>query len=143
MTPNNNMAGSRLFFDLKLCDATDCVNNHIVKVGKIEKNIVFHFDIQLIKNNLRPFFLPYKTAIENVTHIQYMDTLGIIHIDPFTQETISTMPFPIVNFRLLTRNFNTFGFEIYGLNNPHIYYNIEEVELYHEHLDKNPIITLW
>ena len=137
------MAGSRLFYGLNYCDATNCVNNHILKVSKIEKNIVFHFDIQLIKNNLKPYFLPYKTDIGNVTHLQYMDTLGIIHLDEFTQDTIFTMPFPIVNFRLLTRNFNTFGFEIYGLNNPHIYYNIEEVELYHDHLNKNPIITEW
>ena len=116
MVPNNNMAGSRLFYGLNYCDATDCVNNHILKVSKIEKNVVFHFDIQLIKNNLRPFFLPYKTDIGNVTHLQYMDELGNIHLDEFTQDTIFTMPFPIVNFRLLTRNFNTFGFGIYGLN---------------------------
>ena len=90
------MAGSRLFYKPKLCDATDCVNNHQPKISKIEKNIVFHFDIQLIKNNLRPYFLPYKTELHSVTHLQYMDTLGIIHMDPFTQETISTMPFPIV-----------------------------------------------
>ena len=142
MVPNNNMAGSRLFYGLNYCDATDCVTNHILKVSiEIEKNIVFHFDIQLIKNNLRPYFLPYKNDIGNVTHLQYMDTLGIIHLDKFTQDTIFTMPFPIVNFRLLTRNFNTFGFEIYGLNKPHFYANIEEVELYHDHLNKNPIIT--
>ena len=84
MVPNNNMAGSRLFYGLNYCDATDCVTNHILKVSKIEKNIVFHFDIQLIKNNLRPYFLPYKTDIGNVTHLQYMDTLGIIHLDKFT-----------------------------------------------------------
>ena len=143
MVPNNNTAGSRLFYGLNYCDATDCVNNHILKVSKIEKNIVFHFDIQLIKNNLRPYFLPYKTDIGNVTHLQYMDELGIIHLDEFTQDTIFTMPFPIVDFRLLTRNFNTFGFGIYGLNNSHIYYDIEEVELYHDHLNKHPIVTLW
>ena len=137
------MAGSRLFYSLNYCDATDCVNNHIFKVSKIEKNIVFHFDIQLIKNNLRPYFLPYKTNLGNVTHIQYMDELGIIHLKKFTLDTIFTMLFPLVNFRLLTRNFNTFGFEICGLNKPHFYNNIEEVELYHDHLNKNPTITEW
>ena len=137
------MAGSRLFYSLNYCDATDCVNNHILKVSKIEENIVFHFDVMLIENRLKPYFLPYKTDIGNVTHLQYMDELGIIHLDEFTQDTIFKMPFPIVNFRLLTRNFNMFGFEIYGLNNPQIYYDIEEVELYHDHLNKHPIITLW
>ena len=94
---DNNMAGLRLFYKSKLCDATDCTTNHILKVSKIEKNIVFHFDIQLIKNNLRPYFLPYKTELNRITHLQYMDTLGIIHLDKFTQDTIFTMPFPIVN----------------------------------------------
>ena len=72
-----------------------------------------------------------------------MNILGAICIAPFTLEIISTMPFPMVNFRLLTRNFNTFGFEIYGSNKPYFYNNIKEVELYHDHLNKNPIITEW
>ena len=137
------MTGLRLFFDLKLCDATDCVNNHLLKVGNIEKNIVFHFDIQLIKNKLKPYFLPRKTSIDDVTHIQYMDELGIICFAPFTMDTVTTMPCPMVNFRLLSRNRKIFGFEIYGSKKPYFYENIEEVELYHDHLDKNPIITLW
>ena len=89
------MTGLRLFFDLKLCDATDCVNNHLLKVGNIQKNIIFHFDIQLIENKLKPYFLPRKTNIEDVTHIQYMDELGIIRIDPFTMATVTTMPCPL------------------------------------------------
>ena len=137
------MEGNRLFYSLNYCDATDCVNNHIFKVLKIEENILFHFDAMLIKNRLRPYFLPYETDIRNVTHLQYMDTLGIIYLEEFTQDTVSAMPFSIVNFRLLTRNFNLFGFETYGSNNPHIYYDIEEVELYNDHLSRHPITTLW
>ena len=137
------MEGNRLFYSLNYCNATDCINNHIFKVLKIEENILFHFDAMLIKNRLRPYFLPYETDIRSVTHFQYMDTLGIIYLEEFTQDTISAMPFSIVNFRLLTRNFNLFGFEIYGLNNPHIYYNIEEVELYNDHLSRHPITTPW
>ena len=38
------------------------------------------------------------------------------------------MDFPIVNFRLLARNFNMFGFEMHGSNKPNFYSNIEEVE---------------
>ena len=137
------MAGSRLFYKSELCDATDCTTNHILKVSKIEENIVFHFDVMLIENRLKPYFLPYITEFNRVTHLQYMDTLGIIHLVKLTGENIDVMDFPIVNFRFLARNFNMFGFEIYGLNNPHIYYDIEEVELYHDHLNKNPIITEW
>ena len=65
-----------------------------------------------------------------------MDTLGIIHLVNLSNDTVD---FPIVNFRFLARNFNMFGFEIYGLNKPHIYYDIEEVELYNDHLNKPPV----
>ena len=64
-----------------------------------------------------------------------MDTLGIIHLVDLSNDTVD---FPIVNFRFLARNFNTSGFETYGLNKPHIYYDIEEVELYNDHLIKFP-----
>ena len=37
------MAGSRLFYKSKLCDATDCTTNHILKVSKIEKKYSFPF----------------------------------------------------------------------------------------------------
>ena len=97
----------------------------------------------LIENRLKPYFLPHITEFNRTTHLQYMDTLGIIHLVNLMGENIDTMDFPIVNFRFLARNFNMFGFEIYGLNKPHIYYDIEEVELYHDHLNKPPIITEW
>ena len=128
------MAGTRLFYKLQFCDATDCTTNHFPKVLAIENNIVFHFDVMRIENRLKPYFLPHITEFNRITHLQYMDTLGIIRLVKFTGENIDAMVFPIVNFRLLARNFNMFGFEIYGLNKPHIYNNIEEVELYHQHL---------
>ena len=129
------MADLKLFFNLNYCGATDCVNNHMSKVLKIEENIVFHFDTMLIENRLKPYFLPHLTEFSRITHLQYMDTLGIIRLVNLTNDT---MDFPIVNFRFLARNFNMFGFEIYGLNKPHIYYDIEEVELYNDHLNKFP-----
>ena len=115
------MTDLKLFFNLNYCDATDCVSNHMSKVLKIEENIVFHFDTMLIENRLKPYFLPHITEFSRITHLQYMDTLGII-----------------VNFRFLARNFNMSGFETYGLNKPYIYYDIEEVELYNDHLNKFP-----
>ena len=129
------MADLKLFYRLNCCDATDCVNNHISKVLKIEENIVFHFDTMLIENRLKPYFLPHLTEFSRITHLQYMDTLGIIHLVNLSNDTVD---FPIVNFRFLARNFNMFGFEIYGLNKPHIYYDIDEVELYNDHLNKPP-----
>ena len=129
------MTDLKLFYGLNYCGATDCVNNHILKVSKIEENIVFHFDAMLIENRLKPYFLPHITEFSRITHLQYMDTLGIIHLVNLSNDTVD---FPIVNFRFLARNFNMFGFEIYGLNKPHIYYDIEEVELYNDHLNKFP-----
>ena len=129
------MTDLKLFFNLNYCGATDCVNNHILKVSKIEENIVFHFDAMLIENRLKPYFLPHITEFSRITHLQYMYTLGIIHLVNLSNDTVD---FPIVNFRFLARNFNMFGFEIYGLNKPHIYYDIEEVELYNDHLNKFP-----
>ena len=128
------MEGTRLFFKLQFCGATDCITNHFPKVLATENNIVFHFDEMLIKNRLIQYFLPHITELNSITHLQYMDTLGIIHLDKFTEENIGAMDFPIVNFRLLARNFNMFGFEMYGINKPNFYSNIEEVELYHQHL---------
>ena len=129
------MADLKLFYGLNYCGATDCVSNHISKVSKIEENIVFHFDAMLIENRLKPYFLPHITKFSRITHLQYMDTLGIIHLVNLSNDTVD---FPIVNFRFLARNFNMFGFEIYGLNKPHIYYDIEKVELYNDHLNKFP-----
>ena len=64
------MAGTRLFYKLQFCDKTDCTTNHFPKVLAIEKNVVFHFDIMLIKNRLRPFFLPYTiTSVSMLTPI--------------------------------------------------------------------------
>ena len=132
------MAGTRLFYKLQLCDATDCTTNHFPKVLAIENNIVFHFDVMLIENRLKPYFLPHITEFDRITHLQYMDTLGIIRLVKLTikpGENIDAMVLPIVNFRFLARNTSMFGFEIFGLNKPHIYNNIEEVELYHQHLE--------
>ena len=129
------MADLKLFYRLNCCDATDCVSNHMSKVSKIEQNIVFHFDTMLIENRLKPYFLPHITEFSRITHLQYIDTLGIIHLVNLSNDTVD---FPIVNFRFLARNFNMSGFETYGLNKPYIYYDIEEVELYNDHLNKFP-----
>ena len=129
------MTDLKLFFNLNYCDATDCVNNHILKVLKIEENIVFHFDAMLIENRLKPYFLPHLTESSRIIHLQYMDTLGIIRLVNLTNDNVD---FPIVNFRFLARKFNMPGFETYGLNKPYIYYDIEEVELYNDHLNKFP-----
>ena len=132
------MAGTRLFYKLQFCDSTDCTTNHFPMAYIIENNIIKHFDEMLYKNRLIPYSTHYYAPVHNIiTHIQYMDSLGIIQIAEvgnLKDEAILRDNLPLVNFRGLARNFDIFGFEIYGLNEPHVYNNIEEIELYHQHL---------
>ena len=93
------MEGNRLFYTIRLCDATNCVNNHISKVEKIEKHIIEWFNYQLSANNLAPFVSPGPTYLAQATHIQYLDTDGIIHIQP--KVTKKQLTPNIINFRLL------------------------------------------
>ena len=93
------MEGNRLFYTLKLCDATNCANDHVSMVEKIEKNIIANFNYQLSANNLTPFVSPGPTYLAQATHIQYIDTNGIIHIH--ARATGKQLTPNIVNFRLL------------------------------------------
>ena len=90
------MEGKRLFYTTKMCDATDCANNHTSKIKQIENRIIALFDSQLSDNNI----LPQPTCLENYTHIQYVDINGTIHIRPRGTET--QVLSDIVNFRALT-----------------------------------------
>ena len=93
------MEGNRLFYSIKLCDATDCVNNHVSKVEQIEKHIIACFDRQLSDNHLLPFVLPDPTYLAQATHIQYLDANCTAHIKSKATEKQLT-PY-IINFRLL------------------------------------------
>ena len=59
------MAGTRLFYKLQFCGTTDCTTNHFPKVLAIENNIVFHFDVMLIENRLKQYFLPHITEFRS------------------------------------------------------------------------------
>ena len=105
------MEGNRLFYTIKLCDATNCVNSHVPKVEKIEKHIIARFKYQLSANNLALFVSPGPTYLAQATHIQYIDTNGIIHIKP--KKVMKELPlYNIINFRLLaiSRWANLFGY---------------------------------
>ena len=92
------MEGNRLFYTLKLCDATNCANNHVSMVEKIEKNIIDNFNYQLSANNLTPFVSTGPTYLAQATHIQYIDTNDIIHIH--ARATGKQLTPNIINFRL-------------------------------------------
>ena len=94
------MESNKLFYNIKLCDATDCVNNNVAKVEKIEKYILACFDRQLSDNRLAPFVSPGPTYLAQATHIQYLDEHCMIHIVPKNAEKRPT-PF-MINFRLLS-----------------------------------------
>ena len=93
------MEGNRLFYSIKLCDATDCVNKHVSKVEQIEKYIISCFDRQLSDNNLLPFVSPGPTYLAQATHIQYLDGNGMAHIK--SKATEKQLTPHVINFRLL------------------------------------------
>ena len=89
------MEGKRLFYNTKMCDATNCANNHASKIEQIEKHIITLFDSQLSDNNI---VFAEPTRLLQATHIQYLDKRGKIHIRPRTETWVLS---DIVNFRPL------------------------------------------
>ena len=94
------MASTKLFYNIKLCDATDCINNHLPKIDKIERHVKQCFDHHLVRDNLFNYVLPGQSTISEATHMQYLDMEGNIHIIPLsTKDPLTPL---IINFRLLT-----------------------------------------
>ena len=125
------MEGNRLFYTIKMCDATNCANNHIFKVETIEKGIIACFNHQLSANNLLHFVSPGPTYLARATHIQYLDTDGTIHIRPKSTEKQLTPN--IINFRLLTISCWA---SIFGSCKPHEVGNKHILMAYNNHLIK-------
>ena len=87
---------NRLFYTLKLCDATNCVNDHFPLVDKLEKNVIDNFNYQISVNHLDAFVSLGSLYVAQTTHIQYIDTNGIIHIQSISAG--KQLPPTIINF---------------------------------------------
>ena len=95
------MASAKLFYCIKLCDETDCFNRHLAKIYKIEKHVKWCFDNHLIRDKLFNYVLCKQSTVSEATHMQYLDTEGIIRISSLSSEE----PLPnsnIINFRLIS-----------------------------------------
>ena len=88
------MEGKRLVYDKKMCNRVECLYPHINLINKLEDNIVILFDMHALSNGI----IPGKATIEGVTHSQYIDINGVIHIRQIGDEPFF---FDIINFRIL------------------------------------------
>ena len=109
------------------CEKTNCVNSHHPIVLKIEKELIKTFDNMLDEMGLIGYFLPMINNQRYSTHIQYIDTFGVIdlvEIKSSIQETIRELHFPIVDYRLMIKNPLEIPFDnliIFPYSYPHLY----------------------
>ena len=91
------MESVKLFYCVKTCDETNCFNNHIAKIYKIEDHIKTH----LIRDKFLSYGFWYEATVSEVSHIQYLDSDGFIHVVSLTsKEPIQGSK--LINFRLLS-----------------------------------------
>ena len=89
------MDGKSLFYTTKKCGSTACENDHSKLIEKIEQNIIALFDMSALSNKI----IPISVGLSESTHLQYIDSNGIIRVLPRESESWGSLD--IVNFRLL------------------------------------------
>ena len=95
------MANVKLFYCVKMCDEPDCLVQHLAKIYKIENHIKCCFENHLVRDKLFNYVLSNQSTVSEATHMQYLDTKGIIYISSLSSEE----PLPgstIINFRLIS-----------------------------------------
>ena len=94
------MESVKLFYCVKLCDETNCFNNHIAKIYKIEDHIKSCFKTHLIRNKFLRYGFWQEATVSEASHLQYLDSDGFIHVVSLTsKEPIQGSK--LINFRLL------------------------------------------
>ena len=98
------MNSNPLFYKIKTCHLTGCVNYHMSIVENVETTMAILFDLHALTNGI----IPKSMTISTASHVQYMDINGTIHIRPRAMAPVD--PFDIVNFRLVSSShpFNTY-----------------------------------
>ena len=74
------MESVKLFYCVKSCDETNCFNNHIAKIYKIEDHIKSCFKTHLIRDKFLSYGFWQKATVSEASHIQYLDSDGFIHV---------------------------------------------------------------
>ena len=94
------MESVKLFYCVKSCDKTNCFNNHIAKIYKIEDHIKSCFKTHLIRNKFLRCSFWHEATVSEATHMQYLDSDGFIHVVSLaSKEPIQGSK--LINFRLL------------------------------------------
>ena len=95
------MESVKLFYCVKLCDETDCFNNHIAKIYKIEDHIKSCFKTQTIRDKYLSYGFWHEATVSVASHIQYLDSDGFIRVVSLTSKE-SIPESKVINFRLLS-----------------------------------------
>ena len=95
------MESVKLFYCVKLCDETDCFNNHIAKIYKIEDHIKSCFKAHVIRDKFFNYVFWHEATVSEASHMQYLDSDGFIRVVYLTsKEPIRETK--VINFRLLS-----------------------------------------
>ena len=95
------MESVKLFYCVKLCDETNCFNNHIAKIYKIDDHIKSCFKTHLIRDKFLSYGFWHEATVSEATHMQYLDSDGFIHVVPLTSKE-PILGHKLINFRLLS-----------------------------------------
>ena len=95
------MESVKLFYCVKSCDETNCFNNHIAKMYRVEDHIKSCFKIHLIRDKFLSYGFWHEATVSEASHIQYLDSDGFIHVVSLaSKEPIQGSK--LINFRLLS-----------------------------------------
>ena len=96
------MESVKLFYSVKLCDETNCFNNHIAKMYRVEDHIKSCFKTQLIRDKFLSYGFWHEATVSEATHMQYLDSDGFIHVVSLASKEPILRHKLIINFRLLS-----------------------------------------
>ena len=96
------MESVKLFYYVKLCDETDCFENHIKKISEIQNHITECFKAHVIRDRVfNHYVFWHEASVSEATHIQYLDSEGVIRI--VSLDSKDALPgTKVINFRLLS-----------------------------------------
>ena len=103
------MESVKLFYCVKSCDETNCFNNHIAKIYKIEDHIKSCFKTHLIRDKFLSYGFWHEATVSEATHIQYLDSDGFIHVVSLSSKE-PILGHKLINFRLLSYSPGFIGF---------------------------------
>ena len=95
------MESVKLFYSVKPCDETNCFNNHIAKIYKIEDHIKSCFKTHLIRDKLFSYGFWHEATVSEATHMQYLDSDGFIRVVSLASKE-PILRHKLINFRLLS-----------------------------------------